>query len=125
VKKKMMEENSKEKAKQFDDLASLPALLTSKNIDTLSMLGDFKTNDEILKAYPTHQLVSAYGELSKTVPHLMRDKLLAKTLLQQYLTQGRFALTELEPAMKLNETLAKRYETLRGVRGASSDMQRS
>jgi len=103
-----------EAADQFSGLSSRSALLTSKNIDTLSMLNDFAVNDEILNAYPIHEIVRAYGDLAKTVPHVMRDKVLARAFLQQYMSQGRFAPTELDPAFKFDDSLGRRFSLLLG-----------
>ena len=120
-------EDSAEVQKQLGDLASLQPLLISKNTATMSMLNDFKLNDEILKAYPTYDLVNAYNELAKAVPHTMRNPILARSMMQTYMTQGRIALPELEPAMKMDSTLSQRYGVLTGasgrgeMKGASSD----
>ena len=37
---------------------------------------------------------------------VMRDKVLARAFLQQYMSQGRFAPTELDPAFKFDDSLA-------------------
>jgi hypothetical protein len=107
-------EDAAETADQYGGLSSRSALLNSKNIETLSMLNDFAVNDEILNAYPIHELIGAYGDLSKTAPHVMRDKILARAFLQQYMSQGRFAPSELDPALKFDDSLAKRFNLLLG-----------
>jgi hypothetical protein len=88
--------------------------MSSKNISTLSMLNDFNVNDEILKSYPITDLLEAYNELAKTAPHLMRDRTLARAVLQQRMTQGRFAPTELDSVVKLNDSLARRFGAMLG-----------
>jgi hypothetical protein len=107
-------EDAAETADQYGGLFSRSALLNSKNIETLSMLNDFSVNDEILNAYPIHELIGAYGDLAKTAPHVMRDKILARAFLQQYMSQGRFAPSELDPALKFDDSLAKRFNLLLG-----------
>jgi hypothetical protein len=107
-------EEAAETADQYGGLSSRSALLNSKNIETLSMLNDFSVNDEILGVYPIHELVGAYGDLAKTAPHVMRDKILARAFLQQYMSQGRFAPSELDPALKFDDSLAKRFNLLLG-----------
>jgi len=113
--KARLQEDADEVNRQYGRLASPMSALTAKNIAVYSMLNDFKVNDEILKAYSTPDLLEAYSMLAKTAPHLMRDKAFAKALLQQHMTQGRFAPTELEPLLKMDESLMRRYGVATGA----------
>ena len=74
-----------------------------RDIETTSMINDFSTNDEILSAYPPEQLLRGFNELLRTAPETMRNKPQARALLQQYMTQGRMAPTELMPALEMNK----------------------
>ena len=77
--------------------------LNLQDIATAGMLNDFAANDEILRAFNQKQLLRGYNALLHTAPKTMRDKAPARALLQQYMTQGRMAPTELMPALQMNK----------------------
>ena len=79
-----------------------------RDIETVSMLNDFSTNDEILSAYPYDQLLQGYNDLLHTAPETMRNKPQARALLQQYMSQGRMAPMELMPALEMNRLNPRR-----------------
>jgi hypothetical protein len=100
-------ESSKKKLDIFNDVASdmRDPLhdLDLKDIEIQSMLNDFFTNDEILSAFSINDLLRGYNDLLRTAPSTMRNKTQARALLQQYMTQGRMAPTELMPALQMNK----------------------
>ena len=77
--------------------------LNLQDIATAGMLSDFAANDEILRAFDQKHLLRGYNALLHTAPKTMRDKAPARALLQQYMTQGRMAPTELMPALQMNK----------------------
>jgi len=81
--------------------------LNLQDIATAGMLNDFATNDEILSAFDKKQLLRGYNALLHTAPKTMRDKAPARALLQQYMTQGRMAPTELMPALQMNKLVPR------------------
>ena len=87
----------------MDDLDDQMHELDLQDLSTRSMLSDFTTHDDILKAYSQKQLMSGYNDLLKTAPKTMRNKATARAMLQQYLTQGRMAPTEFMPALQMNK----------------------
>ena len=109
-------DQSKHKSKVRDDvLDDLDDPLHDLNLRDIAMQGminDFETNDEILKAYNKNQLLRDYTALLHTAPKAMRDSSQARALLQQYMTQGRMAPTELKPALEMNK-LAPYAESFR------------
>jgi hypothetical protein len=79
-----------------------------RNIGIQNMLSDFSANDEILSAFPMRDLLRGYSDLLHTAPQTMRNRAQARALLQQYMTQGRMAPTELIPALQMNKLTAER-----------------
>ena len=76
---------------------------TLRDIETQSMINDFTGNDEILSAYEPEKLIRGYNDLVRTAPSTMRNRAQARALLQQYMTQGRMAPSELMPALQMNK----------------------
>jgi hypothetical protein len=93
----------KERAKLLDRADNRLSKIEREDIGVLSNINDFSTNDEILSAYPREELVRNYVELLQIAPTAMRRKATARAMLQQKMTQGRFAPTELVPALQLNK----------------------
>jgi hypothetical protein len=118
------EEAETQKRKQRESLLSeLDDRLNSvqrDDIGVLSNVNDFAVNDEILKAYPKEDLLNKYTELLRVSPSAMRRKATARAMLQQQMTQGRFAPTELLPAMQINK-LDPHKSSLREFRDDDSD----
>jgi hypothetical protein len=81
---------------------------TLRDIDIQNMIGDFSVNDEILSAFPLPDLLTSYNDLLRVSPNAMRNRAQARSLLQQYMTQGRMAPTELLPALEMNRLAARK-----------------
>jgi len=95
----------------LDDLDDRLHDLSLQDIGVQSMMSDFGTNDEILSAYGKKRLLHGYNDLIRTAPGTMRNPALARSMLQQYMTQGRMAPTEYMPALQMNK-LDPRKETI-------------
>jgi hypothetical protein len=85
------------------DLNSPEDVLRRRDIEIPKMLNDFAVNDEILSAFTLPQLARAYTELIRTSPDTLRTPSQARALLQQYMTQGRLAPTEVLPVLQMDE----------------------
>lgn len=95
----------------LDDLDDRLHDLSMQEIGTQSMLNEFNTSDEILNAYGMKRLLPAYNDLLRTAPGTMRNRALARAMLQQHMTQGRMAPTEFMPALQMNK-LDPRKDTI-------------
>jgi hypothetical protein len=93
--------------------------LNLRDIATMGMLSDFASNDEILSAFGQKNLLRDYTALLHTAPKTMRDKAQARALLQQYMTQGRMAPTELTSALQMNKLIPQ--DRLTDRRGDDND----
>jgi hypothetical protein len=94
------------------------------DVGVLSNINDFAVNDEILKAYPKEELLNKYTELLRVSPSAMRRKATARAMLQQQMTQGRFAPTELLPALQINK-LDPHKSSLKDFRDENTDDART
>lgn len=104
----MGSDQSKEKSnirgQMLDELDDKMHDLTLRDIALQSNLSDYDVNDDVLKAFGKANLISGTNDLLPTAPGTMRNRALGKALLQQYMSQGeRLALTEYEPALKINK----------------------
>jgi hypothetical protein len=99
------DEATKKKIEQdvWNDLDDPSHDVSLRNIGIQNMLSDFSANDEILSAFPVQDLLRGYSDLLHTAPQTMRNRAQARALLQQYMTQGRMAPTELIPALQMNK----------------------
>jgi hypothetical protein len=95
----------------IDDVYDPLHALDLKDIESKNMLNDFSVNDEILSAFPMNDILKGYNDLLQTAPSTMRSKAQARALLQQYMTQGRMAPTELMPALQMNKLMDKNKDT--------------
>jgi uncharacterized protein YoaH (UPF0181 family) len=95
----------------LDDLDDRLHDLSLQDIGVQSMMSDFGTNDEILSAYGKKRLLHGYNDLIRTAPGTMRNPALARSMLQQYMTQGRMAPTEYMSALQMNK-LDPRKDTI-------------
>jgi hypothetical protein len=86
-----------------DDMNDPLHELDLKDIEIKNMLNDFAVNDEILSAFSVSDILKGYNDLLHTAPSTMRNKAQARALLQQHMTQGRMAPTELMPALQMNK----------------------
>jgi hypothetical protein len=93
------------------DMYSPSHTLNLKDIEVKNMLNDFAVNDEILSAFPINDILKGYNDLLRTAPSTMRTKAQARALLQQYMTQGRMAPTELMPALQMNKLTGNRKDS--------------
>ena len=92
------------RSQMLDELDDKMHDLTLRDINLQSSLSDYDVNDDVLKAFGKTNLISAVNDLLPTAPNTMRNRAVGKALLQQYLSQGeRLALTEYEPALKINK----------------------
>lgn len=92
------------RSKMLDELDDKLHDLTLRDINLQSSLSDYDVNDDVLKSFGKTNLISATNDLLPTAPNTMRNRAVGKALLQQYLSQGeRLALTEYEPALKINK----------------------
>lgn len=92
------------RSQMLDELDDKMHDLTLRDINLQSNLSDYDVNDDVLKAFGKTNLISAANDLLPTAPNTMRNRAVGKALLQQYLSQGeRLALTEYEPALKINK----------------------
>ncbi len=95
----------------LDDLDDRHHDLLLQDIGIKSMVNDFGTNDGILRGYGGSELLHGYNDLLRTAPGTMRNRAIARAMLQQYMTQGRMAPTEYKPALEMNK-LDPRKDTI-------------
>jgi len=94
----------------LDDLDDRYHDLSLQDIGIRSMMNEFE-GDEILKPFGKKKLMHGYNDLLQTSPGTMRNRAIARAMLQQYMTQGRMAPTEYIPALQMNK-LDPRKDTI-------------
>jgi hypothetical protein len=116
------------------DIATYKDALSAEKLRTIrrkSDLSDMMTHDEIISSYPKQEVLGAYNSLVGIAPTAMQNKAVARSMLQQYLTQGQFAPAELTPLSTMqryavdareNPTAVMEYSQSRGPQRQQIDI---
>jgi hypothetical protein len=75
-----------------------------------SNLNNMLSSDEIISAYPRTEVLDAYNSLVGVAPNAMQNNAVARSMLQQYLTQGRVAPSELVPLTTIQKSMVDARE---------------
>lgn len=92
----------------YDRLTDPQHELELRNAQIGSMLNNFLTHDEVLKAYPKTDVLDQFNGLAQIMPHAVNQTEIMRAMLRKRMQQGAFDPFDLDMALKMENNLKRR-----------------